>query len=259
MDPRRVVAGTSPAVAARRLSAYLGARKARIVVSMSETLDELRARYKPAIVRVLFVGESPPAGGTFFYAGNSKLFLATKTAFEQALGDSFDGDFREAFRSLGCYLDDLCLRAVNHLKLTIPDQKRERLAERRAGEVALAQRMRDLNPAAIILVMSGIEENVRRAAAAAELGDRIVAVLPFPGRLEHVKRFDGGLQDTLARLTSAGILAQGPLQLIANADSNDASTSSSAERAARSIASSRPSSAAFVVAQSRKYESFMAG
>jgi hypothetical protein len=174
---------------------------------VSATPDELRARYKPAIVRVLFVGESPPAGGTFFYAANSKLFFATKTAFEQALGDSSGGDFREAFRSLGCYLDDLCLRAVNNLKLTIPDQKRERVAERRSGEAALAQRIRDLNPAAIILVMRGIEDNVRRAATAAELGDRVVAVLPFPGRPEHAKRFDCDLQETLARLRGDGIFA----------------------------------------------------
>lgn len=115
---------------------------------MSETPEELRARYKPAPVRVLFVGESPPVGGTFFYAGDSKLFFATKTAFERALGNLPDADFREAFRSLGCYLDDLCLRPVNHLKLTSPEQKRERLAERRAGEAALAERMRELNPSA---------------------------------------------------------------------------------------------------------------
>lgn len=173
---------------------------------MSETPEELRSRYKPAIVRVLFVGESPPAGGTFFYAGNSKLFFATKRAFDQLPGDLLEGDFRDAFRSLGCYLDDLCLRPVNHLKLTIPEQRRERLAERRAGEAALAERMRVLNPAAIILAMSGIEENVRRAAAAG-LVDRLVAVLPFPGRPEHVKRFDRGLRQALARLRVAGILA----------------------------------------------------
>jgi len=46
--------------------------------------DELRARYCPDVVRVLFVGESSPAGGTFFYAANSKLYFATKHAFEQA-------------------------------------------------------------------------------------------------------------------------------------------------------------------------------
>jgi len=38
------------------------------MVNLSVTdLDKLRLRYRPDKISVLFVGESPPAGGTFFY------------------------------------------------------------------------------------------------------------------------------------------------------------------------------------------------
>jgi hypothetical protein len=72
----------------------------------------IRKRYLTKEVRVLFVGESPPAGGTFFYAANSNLYFATEEAFVAALPALEGKDFLEEFRRLGCYLDDLCLDAV---------------------------------------------------------------------------------------------------------------------------------------------------
>ena len=173
---------------------------------MSVDHDELRARYCPDDVRVLFVGESPPAGGTFFYAADSKLYFATKHAFERALPGCDPGRFLQSFQSLGCYLDDLCLQPVNHLKLTVPAQKRERLRKRVEGEQSLALRLRNTNPAAVVLVMSGIQENVRRAAAAAGVLDRPFFVLPFPGRPEHAARFDRDLQAALRELRERRVL-----------------------------------------------------
>jgi hypothetical protein len=41
------------------------------------TTEVLRGRYRPDVIRVLLVGESPPAGGTFFYAANYNLYRAT--------------------------------------------------------------------------------------------------------------------------------------------------------------------------------------
>lgn len=37
-------------------------------------VEELRRKYRPDKVLALFVGESAPAGGTFFYAGNSQMY-----------------------------------------------------------------------------------------------------------------------------------------------------------------------------------------
>nr|MBC8193829.1 hypothetical protein [FCB group bacterium] len=43
-------------------------------IEISEASEDLRQAFKPPKVEVLFIGESPPAGGTFFYNGNSKLY-----------------------------------------------------------------------------------------------------------------------------------------------------------------------------------------
>ena len=41
----------------------------------NNTYENLRNHYKPDKVEVLFVGESRPQGGTFFYQGDSTLFI----------------------------------------------------------------------------------------------------------------------------------------------------------------------------------------
>jgi hypothetical protein len=82
-------------------------------------LEALRRTFMPPKVRVLFVGESPPAGGTFFYLGNSTLYRHTKEAFSRVYGErvvnSCPSGFLGYFRDRGCYLEDLCSEPVNHL------------------------------------------------------------------------------------------------------------------------------------------------
>jgi hypothetical protein len=73
-----------------------------------EPLEHLRLYYRPPEVRVLFVGESPPAGGTFFYAADSGLYRATRDAFYEAIPEARSGKFLERFAAYGCYLEDLC-------------------------------------------------------------------------------------------------------------------------------------------------------
>ena len=63
------------------------------------TTEELRRRYRPETVRALFVGESPPAGGTFFYAANSNLYRFTEQAFRAALGQKLGGLFWQPFET----------------------------------------------------------------------------------------------------------------------------------------------------------------
>jgi hypothetical protein len=54
---------------------------------------------------LLFVGESRPAGGTFFYAGNSHRFRYTAEAFGyQASVAAGAEEFLTRFMELGCYL-----------------------------------------------------------------------------------------------------------------------------------------------------------
>src|SRR6266702_7852017 len=160
-----------------------------MVAPRSDT-EALRRTFLPERVNVLFVGESPPAGGTFFYRANSLLYEATKEAFHAAVPDLVrGGGFLDRFRALGCYLDDLCLVPVNHLKLDNRLARTKRFRLREEGEAPLAERMRQYAPKAIVVTAIGIAENVGRAAAGAGFGDLPRPALPFPGRKPHRDRF----------------------------------------------------------------------
>jgi hypothetical protein len=77
----------------------------------------LRKLFRPPKVNVLFIGESPPAGGTFFYQADSRLYQRTRAAFGRAFGRSMPegAEFLREFQRLGCYLEDLCAEPVNRL------------------------------------------------------------------------------------------------------------------------------------------------
>jgi len=145
--------------------------------------ERLRRRYRPADVRLLFIGESPPASGRFFYQGDSGLYRAIRDAFLAADPSITRDGFLSAFQNSGCYLIDTCLHPVDHL------DPRPRRAACLAAEPSLALQIRDLRPAAIVTLLRSIRDNVRRAAAAAEWNGPIVEV-PYPGRwASHRKLF----------------------------------------------------------------------
>jgi len=163
----------------------------------------LRTRYMPKETRILFVGESPPSGGTFFYAANSNLYFATEEAFLTAL-PALDGkDFLAEFQRMGCYLDDLCLEPVNHLDDTL------RVAARGEGQERLAEHVRILQPRTIIVVMVAIADNVARAAREAGQGSVPLYVLPFPGRRAHRDRYVAELTAIVKRLSTERIFLRG--------------------------------------------------
>jgi hypothetical protein len=109
--------------------------------------ERLRRRYRPARVRLLFVGESPPASGRFFYQADSGLYRAIRQTFLSAFPNLKDADFLESFRNLGCYLIDLCGKPVDRL----PTNQRRLACEQ--GETRLAARIRQLNPEVIVTVV----------------------------------------------------------------------------------------------------------
>ncbi len=165
----------------------------------------LRRRYLPKEVRVLLVGESPPSGGTFFYAANSNLYVATQEAFVAAIPALEGRDFLEEFRWMGCYLEDLCLEPVNHLDARDP----VRAAARAEGQERLAEHIRIWGPKAIVVVMVAIAENVTRAIREAGLGTIHPSVLPFPGRKAHRERYVAELAALVKGFGAAGILLRG--------------------------------------------------
>lgn len=84
-------------------------------------------------MRVLFVGEAPPASGRFFYQEDSGLYRAIRQALFEAFPVLRERDFLESFRALHCYLVDLCENPVDRLG------SRQRLRARRDGEVRLGK------------------------------------------------------------------------------------------------------------------------
>ena len=53
---------------------------------MTEPVEFTRARYRPDRITTLFVGESAPASGAFFYHGDSAMLRYMQRATEAAFG-----------------------------------------------------------------------------------------------------------------------------------------------------------------------------
>ena len=75
-----------------------------------EDVEPLGASYRPAKIKVLFIGESAPAGGAFFYKQTGQVHSQFRQALTPHIGDS--PTFVEAFKEAGFYLDDLVLEPV---------------------------------------------------------------------------------------------------------------------------------------------------
>jgi hypothetical protein len=150
-------------------------------------LEKLRLTFRPESIVTLFVGESPPHNGTFFYKGNSVLYFSVK--------ESFGGtaNFLAEFKAKCFFLDDLVLYPVNKLN------KKEREENQWKGVASLAQRMAVYGPAAVVVLMCAIEEMVVDAMSKAGLSHVPHFVTPFPGRY-HRGRFREKMAEIIPKL-----------------------------------------------------------
>jgi hypothetical protein len=126
------------------------------LIQMSN-LEELRKSFRPRRVTTLFVGESAPQSGKFFYSGNSSLFYAMQRAF------GGKETFLEDFKKNGFYLDDLASVPINKL------ESRERSMLRWKSVTSFADRLKDYKPEAIVIVMRAIKPMVLEAMRKARL------------------------------------------------------------------------------------------
>ena len=140
--------------------------------------ERLRRRYRPDRVRILFVGEAPPASGRFFYQEDSGLYRAVRDTFVSAFPSLRKAAFLESFRSLDCYLVDLCGEPVDHMN----KQARQRVCL--ASESRLSRTLQQLRPKIIVTVVRSIGRNVRRAEDRANWSG-VHLELPYPGRWLH--------------------------------------------------------------------------
>ncbi len=137
--------------------------------------ERLRHSFRPDTVRLLFVGESPPASGRFFYQRDSGLYRAMRDAFQIADPSIADENFLTVFQDAGCYLIDLCPEPVDDWDRLL------RRAACRDSEPSLSKEMRQLQPVMIATLLRSIEGNVARAAQTSK-GHSPFIHLPYPGR-----------------------------------------------------------------------------
>jgi hypothetical protein len=168
---------------------------------MYTNLEKIRESYKPILVRVLFVGESAPYNGTFFYSDKpnpTPLLRYTRDAFHEVYRQKWQepGSFLRFFQSKGCYLDDLCHEPINHL------QKGSRLMERKGAIQSLSKRIKDAKPSSIVIIMKGIEKYVSQAA-----GDTSIPrySLSFPSHGHQIK-YKEELAEILRKLRNQGLV-----------------------------------------------------
>lgn len=137
-----------------------------------KAVEATRARFRPQRITTLFVGESAPVSGDFFYYGNTSMSRHMQRAIETSLGEG--GDFLERFKNYGWYLDDLVLTPVNHL------DKKQRIATCRAAQDSLTKRIVEYKPDAIVSLLLVIKNIVDAAAIAAD-SNAVRFAVPFPG------------------------------------------------------------------------------
>lgn len=127
---------------------------------------------------MLFIGESPPASGRFFYRADSGLYRAVRDVFQAANASITHENFLAQFRECGCYLIDACADPVDQLNL------KERSAACLRSEPSLSRRIKRLQPDLIVSLVRSIRGNIDRAAAKADWHGPILD-LPYPGRWIH--------------------------------------------------------------------------
>jgi len=155
-----------------------------------EAVEATRVRFRPERITTLFVGESAPASGDFFYDGNSTMVRHMQRAVEETLGGA--GDFLNRFKAYGWYLDDLVLTPVNQLA------KAQRDATCLAAQSSLAVRIAEYRPLAIVSLLISIKAIVEAAAIAAGSNAPRFAV-PFPG-MGQQSRFQAAMAQIIPTL-----------------------------------------------------------
>ncbi len=162
----------------------------------SDGYEQLRQRFRPrGRIRLLLVGESRPAGGTFFYLANSNLFRATLEAWQAAFGPLAEGQsLLNRLQSDGVWLYDLAPTPVNRLR----GRPRRGAVQVRGAD--LATLLVAESPEAVVVVKRSLGPIVREAMIVAQVPLGRLQVLPFPlyqWRAQYVTQLSALLRDVV--------------------------------------------------------------
>lgn len=146
--------------------------------------NRLRTKYKPASIKMLFIGESPPnlKSGKFFYEGG-RLTKHTRKAFKKAFSgfnpNSTIEQFLAKFKQTGCYFDD-----ISHLPAAglSPSERNYQLLN---NLDAFIKRLKRFSPKYIITFVSRIDFFVKHAIDISEIKPLQVYNLPFPSHRQQ--------------------------------------------------------------------------
>jgi hypothetical protein len=147
---------------------------------MTDHRENIRIQFRPKKITTLFIGESVPNNGGFFYDGSNALLSHFKSVIESEFGKT--DAFLATFKSYGWFLDDLAMEPVDHLEHGLRTQK---LKDSVPG---LAKRIREYEPQAVVCFLKRIDGFVR---AAIDQSGIILLYeyrsLPFPGNGQQTR------------------------------------------------------------------------
>ena len=151
-------------------------------------VEAIRLAHRPKRIATLFVGESAPVSGDFFYRGNPLMTQIVMSAIEESLPGQ--GTIA-SFKANGWYLDDLSITPINNLR-----------GKARRDACVAARESLAYQPLAIVSLMLGIREDVEAAMTIAGCNVRHIN-MPFPG-MGQQKKFRDQMRPLWATLPGHG-------------------------------------------------------
>jgi hypothetical protein len=138
-------------------------------------LERLRAEFRPASIRLLLLGESPPPGKGFFYLARSTIFTCTRRVLVEHYDFPSKADaFLDAFAAAGFFLDDFSPRRGEQ------PAGRPEDADVRASVARIAATIDSERPLVVVGVLQRIERLVGEAVEQSQRPDTPWICLPFP-------------------------------------------------------------------------------